>query len=57
MAVAYHFHSLLAVEGLGSLLKVDVQVLIGVVVVHVQGDIDLHAPQLVHQGHKALQIH
>ena len=35
----------------------DGQALIGVVVVHVHGDIEVHAADGVHQGLKALQIH
>ena len=37
--------------------EMDVQSLNRVVVVHVQGDLNVHAPQLVHQGDKALQVH
>lgn len=34
----------------------DVQVLVGVVIVHIHRDIHIHAAQLIHQRHKALEI-
>ncbi len=48
MAVADDAHGLLAVQELGPLLDVDVEVLGGVVVVHVPGHVELHAVHRVH---------
>ena len=57
MAVAHRLHGLLAVQVLIAGAEVDVQTLDRVVVVHVQGDLNVHAPQLVHQCDEALQVH
>lgn len=57
VAVAHRLHGLLAVQVLIAGAEVDVQALDRVVVVHVQGDLDVHAVQLVHQGDEALQVH
>ena len=57
MAEADHLHGLLTVQVVLALGVVDVQVLIGVVIVHLLRDIDVHPLQLVHQGHESLQVH
>ena len=49
MAVADHAHGLLPVEDLEALLQVDVQVLVGVVIVHIPGHVEFHAAYGVHQ--------
>ena len=46
MAVTHRLHGLLPIQMLHTGIQVDVQVLIGVVVVHVQGDLNIHAAQL-----------
>ena len=56
MAEAAHLHGLLAVEVGQAGLVVDVQVLRGVVVAHMDRDVVVDAPHLVHQGLKALDI-
>ena len=57
VAEADHLHGLLTVQVVLALGVVDVQVLIGVVIVHLLRDIDVHPLQLVHQGHESLQVH
>ena len=57
MAEADHLQGIAAVQVLGALAEMDVQVLIGVVVVHVQGHVEIHAADLVHQLHEGLQAH
>ena len=49
MAVADHAHGLLPVEDLEALLQVDVQILVGVVIVHIPGHVEFHAAYGVHQ--------
>ena len=51
---AAHLHGLLAVQVGHARLVEDGQLLGGVVVAHVDGDVEVHAPHLVHQGDKAL---
>ena len=57
MAEAHHLQGVLPVQVLHALFQVDVQVLIGVVIVHVQGDLKVHAADLVHQLHEGFQVH
>ena len=57
MAEAHHLQGVLPVQVLHALFQVDVQVLIGVVIVHVQGDLKVHAADLVHQLHEGLDVH
>ena len=45
------------VQGLHALFQVDVEVLVGVVVVHVLGHVELHAIHQIHQLHKHAQLH
>ena len=54
VAEAHDLHGLLAVKLLQSCLEVDVQVLIGVVVVHVAGHVELNAADLVDERDEAL---
>ena len=57
MAVPGHLHGPLAIQMVGTLGIVDVQVLNGVVIVHIQGNVHIHAPQVVHQLNKAVDVH
>ena len=57
VAEAHHLQGVLPVQMLHALFQVDVQVLIGVVIVHVQGDLKVHAADLVHQLHEGFQVH
>ena len=54
MAEAHDLHGLLAVEVLQSLFEVDVQVLVGVVVVHILGHVEVDAVDLVDERDEAL---
>ena len=45
---AHHLHGVLAAEEAVAFLLVDVEVLVGVVVVHVEGHVKIHAPQRLH---------
>ena len=57
MAETHDLHGLLAVQVLHALFKVDMQVLIGVVVVHVDRHFKIHAVDLIHQLDKALEVY
>ena len=54
MAEADHLHGLLTVQVVLALGVVDVQVLIGVVIVHLLRDIDVHPLQLVQRNEQIL---
>lgn len=54
---ADHPQGVRAVEVLHSLLEVDAEVLDGVIVVHVDGDLKINAADSVHQRGEALQVH
>ena len=54
VAEAHDLHGLLAVEVLQSLFEVDVQVLVGVVVVHILGHVEVDAVDLVDERDEAL---
>ena len=54
---ADHLQGLLAVQMAGPGVKMDVQVLVVVVVIHIHRDIEVHAVNGVHQLHKGPQVH
>ena len=56
VAPAHQAHGLLAVELLQARLKVDLQILPGVLIVHLTRHIHLHAADEVHDLHKGFQI-
>ena len=57
MAEADHLQRLLTGEMLHPGGEVDVQVLVGIVVIHVDGDFKVHAADGIHQRREAVQIH
>ena len=57
VAVAQHLHGIVAGEQAIPLLLVDVQILIGVVIVHVPGHIEPHAAHGVHDLAHGLPLH
>ena len=57
MAEADHPHGVGAAQMLDALFEVDAEVLDGVVIVHIDGDIEVHAADGLHQRLKAGQIH
>ena len=54
VAEAHDLHGLLAVQVLETGLEVDVQVLVGVVVVHILGHVEVDAVDLVDERDEAL---
>jgi len=56
VAEADHPHGIGAVEVLDALFEMDAEVLNGIVIVHVDGHIEIHAADGLHQRGKALQI-
>ena len=54
---ADHLHGVLPVQEAVALLLVDVEVLIGVVVVHGEGDVEPHAAQGLHHPAHSLPLH
>ena len=57
MAEADHPHGVGTVEVLDALFEMDAEVLNGIVIVHVDGHIEIHAADGLHQRLKAGQIH
>ena len=56
MAEADDLHRLLPVEMARAFGEVNVQVLIGVVIIHVDGNVKIHAVDLIDQRDEALEI-
>ena len=50
-----HFHGVFAVQGLQTLVNVDVQILIGIFVMHIHGDIEGNAADGIHHGGNGLE--
>ena len=57
LPVADHLHGIVPVQQAQARLLVDMQVLIGVVIVHVEGDLEFHAADGVHQLADGLPLH
>ena len=53
LAAPGHLEGVGAGKPLGSLIKVDVQILGGVVIAHIDRHIEVHTPHRVHQPHEA----
>lgn len=56
MAESHHPQGVGAAQMLDALFEVDAEVLDGVVIVHIDGDIEIHAADGIHQRGKALRL-